>query len=86
MKKVTEIIDVECTFSPFEMMHLSKKILPAPEPIPIGIHMKITKDGINNNVYEDSELYPSKWYSYYTGGGEEWTLFGDPSLQLGEYS
>jgi hypothetical protein len=64
----TEIIDVKCTFPQFEVTHLSKKIVPAPQPIPIG-EQKDTQETFNQNVYATPELYPSEWYNYHTGGG-----------------
>jgi len=65
----TEIVDVKCIFSSFETMQLSKKISLAPSTISPDIRTKFIQQKINYDVYNSNEWYPSKWYSYHTGGG-----------------
>ncbi len=74
----TEIIDVKCNFHSVEKLELSRKILPAPEPVFAVNYMKTTQECFNENIYDSSELYPSKCHNFHTGGGldgEEHVVF-----------
>jgi hypothetical protein len=64
----TEIVDVKCKFSTYETIHISRKIMPAPEPVSAGIDI-VQQEWFNKDVYQSSELYPLKEYTYHMGGG-----------------
>ncbi|MCJ7571196.1 MAG: C25 family cysteine peptidase, partial [Candidatus Thermoplasmatota archaeon] len=65
----TKIVDVKCISLSFDTMYLTKKILTAPTPITIGYLTDLLKNKFNKRLYESSDLYPSEWFNYYTGGG-----------------
>ncbi len=69
----TKIDDVVVTFSETNEQVLSKKIMPAPEPVPLlsneMVSKKLSEDTIDKEVYSSSELYPREKYIVRTGVG-----------------
>jgi hypothetical protein len=69
----TKIDDVVVTFSEKNKQVLSKKIIPAPEPVPLLsneiVSKKLSDDVIDNEVYSSSDLYPREKYVVKTGAG-----------------
>jgi len=64
----TKITDVSCEFNGMQSFLLSQKILPAPEPVIIGIETQ-TVFTMNNEIYNSNEFYPNDWYKISTGSG-----------------
>lgn len=64
----TKIESVEITTSEERSIQLNKKIMPAPQPIPLNMeNAKVEiKEG---KVYESTEPYPSEWITWHTGAG-----------------
>jgi hypothetical protein len=71
----TKIIGVECNPSDVREEIISKKIGPAPRPVPLNSvrnsidYVDLTKE--EDEFYKSSELYPDKWYEYSIGCGLE---------------
>ena len=69
----TKIDDVVVTFSETNEQILSKKIMSAPEPVPLlsneMVSKKLSEDIIDKEVYSSSELYPGEKYIVRTGVG-----------------
>lgn len=69
----TKFENVDVTFSEINEQVISKKIEPAPEPVPLVsndvVNKKITKSVIDNEIYSSSNLYPMKQYSVKMGVG-----------------
>ncbi len=63
----TRIIGVECIHSAVKEIKISKKIVPTPEPASWENHHAKTIE--DEKIYGSNSSYPSKWYSYRTGGG-----------------
>jgi len=63
-------INVLCTVKGVHEQVISKDIIPAPEPIPLIVKRKISKEiSIDETVYSSTELYPNEWYSFRVGCG-----------------
>jgi len=65
----TKIVNVEYKTSDVKTMTLSEKIMPAPQPMIYGMVSNHPEYTMEQKIYSSSELYPSSWVSYYTGGG-----------------
>jgi hypothetical protein len=66
----SKINSVDVSFSEIKECALSKKVQPAPEPIPLVNEILEVKEPVKDeNVYGSEELYPSNSYSYNTGAG-----------------
>ena len=64
----TKITDISCDVNGMRSFSLSQKILPAPEPVIIGVETKPVF-AMNKEIYNSDEFYPSDWYKISTGGG-----------------
>jgi len=66
----SKINSVDVSLSEIKECALSKKVQPAPEPIPLINEILEVKEPVKDeNVYGSEELYPSSSYSYNTGAG-----------------
>jgi hypothetical protein len=65
----TEIKNIECQTGQVKSMKLSKKIVPAPSPVPVGMKDIGGEYIMDEAIYESNEFYPNAWYDYHTGGG-----------------
>ncbi len=65
----TKIVNVNYKTSNVKTMSLSEKITPTPQPMIYDMEYNKPEYKMNPEIYESSELYPSDWVSYYTGGG-----------------
>jgi len=64
----TKIADISCDVIGMRSFSLSQKILPAPEPVIIGVETKPVFT-MNKEIYDSDEFYPNDWYKISTGGG-----------------
>jgi len=69
----TDVTNVDVTFSGITKQILSKKIEPAPQPVPLLaseiLPAQNTEVPIDEQVYTSSERYPQERYTYRTGAG-----------------
>ncbi len=66
----SKINSVDVSLSEIKECALSKKVQPAPEPIPLINEILEVKEPVKDeNVYGSEELFPSSSYSYNTGAG-----------------
>jgi len=65
----TKIKNLVYETSQVKIRKLLHKITPAPKPIHYFTENKEPEYVINKDIYGLSELYPTDWVSYYTGGG-----------------
>ncbi len=69
----TDVNDVDVTFSGITKQVISKKIEPAPQPVPLLSSEVLTAQTaevqIDEQVYASSELYPEEQFTYRTGAG-----------------
>jgi hypothetical protein len=66
----TKINSVDIRFSNKNYMYLSKEIIPAPEPIPIGMETKIVKSSAKDSkVYGSNKLYPKSNFDFDLASG-----------------
>ena len=61
----TKIKSIDFIHSQVETIRVTKKIQPAPRPLPINIE----KVSMDNEIYQSTALYPNVWYDYRTSGG-----------------
>jgi len=64
----TKITDISCKVKGMQSLSLSKKILPAPQPVIVGVETKPVFT-TNKEIYNSDEFYPNDWYKISTGGG-----------------
>ena len=63
-------VRVEVDVKEFHELSLSKKIMPAPAPMPLTLpeeHVRLPS--IDAGIYSSHKMYPSGWYSYRVGCG-----------------
>jgi len=64
----TKITDISCDVKGMQSFSLSQKILPAPEPVIIGMEAEPVFT-MNKEIYQLDEFYPNDWCKISTGGG-----------------
>lgn len=65
----TKITNIKCEPIEIKNMVLTKKIIPAPQPVIKGITYNSPKHLMTEEIYNNNNLFPEKWYTYSTGGG-----------------
>jgi len=64
------ITDIRCEVKDVQTKVLSKKITPAPQPVPLTNEIKIPNRPLMDlQIYDSDEIYPENWFSYNMGGG-----------------
>ena len=61
--------DVRCTITDTYNTHLTKKIAPATNPVPISTQNQIVQPIENAEIYTKNQFFPDNWYSYRLTGG-----------------
>ena len=65
----TEIINITCTHSNPQIIHLNKKPMLAPQFPYVNNNNFSQNDNFKELMPSDNEAYPEDWYQYRTGGG-----------------
>lgn len=64
-----KIKDIKCEVQDVKTMTLSRKILPAPQPLVKDITVSSNKPMMDITIYNSEELFPGDWFSYHVGVG-----------------
>jgi len=63
-------IQINAEAATTERIHLDKKIVPSPTPLPLSKENEFTIEStIDTSIYSSDDLYPHSWIGYHTGCG-----------------
>jgi len=66
----TTIDNIICDASGIQTKVLSKKIMPAPQPVPLSGEIAVSSEPqMKQEIYGSENLFPSDWISYHVGAG-----------------
>jgi len=64
------ITNIACEAHGIQTMTLSKKVMPAPRPVPLTDEIQVSSEPLmNKEIYDATQLYPDNWFSYDLGAG-----------------
>lgn len=80
------ITNIECEVKDIQTKVLSKKIAPAPQPVPLTNEIKISSEPLmDQEIYDSDQMYPENWFSYNTGGGLDKNMEHKTLLTINTY-
>jgi hypothetical protein len=64
------ITNIACEVHGIHTKTLSKKVMPAPRPVPLTNEIQVSSEPLmNQEIYDSTQLYPDNWFTYDVGAG-----------------